>query len=243
MKMTKNGLNILNPYAITIEMYDENGKLYKVPLEDVSEINTNNVYAGETPVYGDIEYSPIVEAWYEFDGVGNGRYSTFETADGITGESDDDDLKMLEDFIPVGIRDDNVVYMALYADGEKVDLQMHRDAYDEFVKEAEESDVASAHRNRLFLAVGGRSVMARRSISWYQPDMSIEELEREVSHVRENIMFYSAVKEKFEALEAKKIDSVDVVVYDYGRMNGSWRMEDDYLHYYVDENWDKSKFE
>ena len=48
MKMTKNGLNILNPYAITIEMYDENGKLYKVPLEDVSEINTNNVYAGET---------------------------------------------------------------------------------------------------------------------------------------------------------------------------------------------------
>ena len=46
MKMTKNGLNILNPYAITIEMYDENGNLYKVPLEDVSEINTNNVYAG-----------------------------------------------------------------------------------------------------------------------------------------------------------------------------------------------------
>lgn len=92
----------------------------------------------------------------------------------------------------------------------------------------------------------GGTILSRKYgslLEGYDESMSIEEFEKAHSHLRENIMFYSAVQEKFEALEAKEIDSVDIVVYDYYKHDGSGIMEANYLHYYVDENWDASKFE
>ena len=92
----------------------------------------------------------------------------------------------------------------------------------------------------------GGTILSRKYgslLEGYDESMSIEEFEKAHSHLRENIMFYSAVQEKFEALEAKEIDSVDIVIYDYNKTMDSWMMQADYLHYYVDENWDASKFE
>ena len=91
----------------------------------------------------------------------------------------------------------------------------------------------------------GGTILSRKYgslLEGYDESMSIEEFEKAHSHLRENIMFYSAVHEKFEALEAKEIDSVDIVKYEYYKPQDSWMMQAEYLHYYVDENWDYSKF-
>lgn len=252
-KMEKNGLNIL--WGMTSSAtpgYYKNGKINKLSIgsEDYTKETTNSIFAYETPICrGDIETCPIVVDSYEF-GALREKSAAFETADGITGEADDDDLKMLEDFVPMySALDYDVFYMALYVDGEKVDLQMYRDVYDELVKEAEESDVRSAIINRFnsfnTKYFSGGTILSgkyRRLLEGYDEGMSIEEFEKAHSHLRENIMFYSAVQEKFEALEAKEIDSVDIVIYDYYKYQDSWMMQADYLHYYVDENWDYSKF-
>lgn len=245
-KMVKDGLNPISTGTINLTGYDEKGKLYKLSIQDLPQ--TNLFYVNETSILDAIENCPIVVDSYMF-GSRNEESATFETADNITQESDDHDLEMLEDIVPVnqfmlGYGDNDVVYMALYADGEKVDLQIYRDAYDEFVKEAEESDVGSAIKNRFNMKYIYRGISFINSSTWYDGNMSIEELEEKYSHFRETIMFYSAVQEKVEALEAEEIESVDIVryTYKYSAETDSSSMLVDYYHHYVDENWNKNKF-
>lgn len=243
-KMVKNGLNA-HQIVYPNTAYDENGKIYSISIIDFPD--TNLLYADEFPLCMSIENSPIVVDVYEFGSFHKGSV-TFKTADNITQKSDDNDLKKLEDFVPMypamGSGDNCAVYIALYADGENVDLQMYGDAYDAFVKEAECTDISSALESRLdkkYFFRGG--LLFLDSSDWYDGNMSIEDFEKNHSHFRENIMLYSAAQEKFEALETGKIGSVDIVRYNYKTdEKDSPMMWVDYYHYYADENWDRNKF-
>lgn len=231
-KLVKNGLHPIE--EARYYEYDEDGRYLKVWKPSDFTDSTVLVFARESSI---ITFNPeicpiIVDEYLFFE-----KYNcTFKTADGITQDSDEDDLKELEGYVPYrGIRDiDSEACIALYVDGKIVDLEEYRDEYEAWLKDAEEEGPKSASGKRLdakYYPWGSRM----QEICLFD---SIESCRERVFDLEEEILLAFAVQEACEKLEAKKIKSFDIVHYGYEPEG----MAVQFYHYYYDENWDSSKF-
>lgn len=230
-EMVKNGLQPIEPSQM-IE-YDENGKYLKVyKLSDYTDSITV-IFARESSIISfNPEICPIIVDEYLFYEKYN---CTFKTADGITQDSDEDDLKELEGYVPYrgirGVRGEACI--ALYVDGKIVDLEEYRDEYEAWLKDAEEEGTASASKNRL-------DAKYYPLYSRMQEICSLDSIERciELPYLEEEMLLTFAMQEACEKLEAKEIESFDIVHYSYEPEG----MAVQFYHYYYDENWNSSKF-
>lgn len=231
-KMVKNGLQPIDDTMAPLRTYDEDGKYSKAwDFSDYTD-STILVLGRERPIMLNTEICSIIVDRYIFTGKYN---CIFETADGITQDSDEDDLKELEGYVPyrgiIQVKSEGC--RALYVDGKIVDLEEYRDEYEAWLKDAEEEGTASASKNRL-------DAKHYPSYSRMQEICSLDSIERciELPYLEEEMLLTFAVQEACEKLEAKKIKSFDIVHYSYEPEG----MMVEFEHYYYDENWDSSKF-
>lgn len=226
-KMAKNGL-----YPVDIRsyyVYDEDGKYSKKSNSSDFQDSAIRFIVGEMPLVNNIELCSIIYDVYEF----GARFDcTFETPDGITQDSDEDDLKELEGYVPYRgiVRSDVKACIALYVDGKIVDLEEYRDEYEAWLKDAKEEGFENAMHER----VDGKHIPK------FSPIRSVDiETAMEIETYFENdMLLVFAVQEACEKLEAKKIDSFDIVRYAYEPEG----MMVEFGHYFYDENWDYNKF-
>lgn len=228
-EMVKNGLQPMNPQYMKI--YDENGKYMN--HRDTSDLQ-NAFYAWEVSYAPTLEFSTIIVDRYEFRNSWKHDY-TFETVDGITQDSDADDLEVLEGYQPCrGLLDlKRDACRAIYVDGKIVDLEEYRDVYEEWLKEAEENGYSAAFEKYLTGLYANELILG-----FPYHTVNVEDYAEQISYLEKNMLMAFAYQEAAEALEAGEIRSVDIIWYE----ENSEGLNVNYIHYYSDENWDRDKF-
>lgn len=229
-KMAENGLYPVDDLKGVV--YDEDGKWLKEWNSSDYTDSAIDISVMELPRGSE---SAIIYDKYTFGGYYD---CTFETSDGITQDSDEDDLKELEGYVPYKniVNVDSEACIALYVDGKIVDLEEYREEYEEWLKDAKEEGVKNAMNERVDVNYTATCCQVSRYLSL---NVELETAMEEVPYFENDMLLVFAVQEACEKLVAGKIDSFDTVRYACVLPQG---IMFEFVHYFYDENWDYNKF-
>lgn len=236
-EMTKNGITVID--SLSMIVYDDDGKYgRKVTTQMIRDGLEDVCFANETLNVNPASDSKIVVASYQ---LRSAVISNFKTMDGITEESDADDIAKLEGYVPQRgiLKVDGQTYAAVYIDGEKVDLEEYENEAEDWIDCASEKGAAFAMDKyfpdlRECIPANCKLLNSIYYVNQFQTnDFSDEKL-----FLQEELSIAFAAREAGEMLYDEEIDSFDIVVYEHTGEE-IWVY---YYHYYYDENWDVKKF-
>lgn len=141
-QMAKDGLCAKNAVLIPAQAYDENGELVQLDIWAPSDKKVINTY--EMPLV--LQWSPVVRRSFVLQDLEN-----FSTVEAIGYTSTAEELKNLEGYTVYG-PDEYLSAVALYVDGNLVDLAEYRDEYEMWLQDVEELGVEAAYTLHLSYA-------------------------------------------------------------------------------------------
>ncbi|MBQ7781866.1 MAG: hypothetical protein IJ405_07585 [Lachnospiraceae bacterium] len=140
-QLAKDGLCGQNAMRI-LQAYDENGELVQLDMEELSDKKVISTY--ERPL--SFKWSPVVRRNFILYDLEN-----FSTVDAIGYKSTAEELKNLEGYTVYG-PDEYLAAVALYVDGNLVDLEEYRDEYETWLQDVEELGAEAAYTLHLSYA-------------------------------------------------------------------------------------------
>ncbi len=168
----------------------------------------------------------------------------FETASGITWDSDEDDLKELEGYVKMDVVfwPNQTTYGALYVDGKIVDLENYEDEFEEWKNYLNENGFLKAMDKYL----PNRQYYHLTSRIWadlFMTSRTYEELKEgcdEKGLPLKNVMLTNiAMHDAGDKLEDGKIESYALIRYESSKDGGIFMS---YQEYSIDEDWNEDDY-